>query len=248
MNIKTDNRTLIKPVYENIAQEQVIQTLFTQGGWMNATAVARAYGKEVKNWLHLPNTWPVIEETVDILKAGNPNLSIEDFVITKRGRHSGGTWLHPDVARLFAQWLDPRFAAWCNIQLQSIKYGEWRAARDRTVEYTAEMQEELELTRELDGKETQSYHYSNEERMINTILTAGDKALTKGIDRQSLTAPALEAQGWLLRLNARMIARGMSYQDRKAKLKAKFKEKNPGVANGEVKLVVDQSNLAGTSQ
>ena len=42
------------------------------------------------------------------------------YLKTKRGQ-GGGTWLHPKLAVRFAQWLDPKFAVWCDMQINSLK-------------------------------------------------------------------------------------------------------------------------------
>lgn len=56
---------------------------------------------------------------------GNP-LTQSDLVIIKKGNSknfSQGTWLHPKLAVDFARWLDPRFAVWCDEQIEHILSG-----------------------------------------------------------------------------------------------------------------------------
>ena len=47
------------------------------------------------------------------------------LVIVKGGssKNGGGTWLHPKLAIHFARWLDPRFAVWCDEQIEQILSG-----------------------------------------------------------------------------------------------------------------------------
>ena len=45
------------------------------------------------------------------------------IVIVKRGGIEQGTWLHPKLAVHFARWLDPKFAVWCDEQIEQILSG-----------------------------------------------------------------------------------------------------------------------------
>lgn len=47
---------------------------------------------------------------------GTKTISYDDFVITVQGGHPGqnGTWLHPKLAVIFARWMSPHFAVWCD--------------------------------------------------------------------------------------------------------------------------------------
>lgn len=231
--ISTARQNLINPIFE-----ATTPVIFNKDGWLNATALTEHYGKRLDNWL-------ANNETIDYMAALTASLAVglntwnprelestlqPPLTITKRGRHGGGTWLHPRLVILFARWLSPELAVWIDELLISILSGEWQRDRHITIEYHKEMAEELELTRELEGKETKTYHFSNEVKMINRVLTQGQ---TDGVDRQSLTAEGLKALGRLERKNTAMIARGWSYQDRKRKLQEEFVKKFPQLAVAE---------------
>lgn len=73
-------------------------------GYVNITAMAKATGKRVDNWMRLDETTSFLSEfSLDPEYAGV--LAIDP----KQGRN-GGTWVHPDVAIQFAQWVSPKFA------------------------------------------------------------------------------------------------------------------------------------------
>ena len=45
------------------------------------------------------------------------------LVIVKHGGNNRGTWLHPKLAIHFARWLDPKFAVWCDEQIEQLLSG-----------------------------------------------------------------------------------------------------------------------------
>ncbi|MDF3917516.1 KilA-N domain-containing protein [Salinicola salarius] len=97
---------------------------FTHDGWINATDIAKRFGKLPNEWLRLPETQRYIGALAHALNAGESR----NLVRAARGR-SGGTWLHPKLAVVFARWLDVEFAVWCDMQIEALIHGEpdaWR--------------------------------------------------------------------------------------------------------------------------
>lgn len=84
---------------------------------VNATEMAKVYGKRVGDWLTLSSTKEYLSALSD--EGKSHSLSEEttgipgSLIRTVEGRN-GGTWMHEDVAIEFARWLDPKFAIWCN--------------------------------------------------------------------------------------------------------------------------------------
>lgn len=108
---------------------------FTENGYLNATMIAKHYGKRVKDYLRN-------ERTQDYMRALNEHLSEavktasqsdgrnipsqNALVIVKKGNSrefEQGTWLHPKLAIDFARWLNPRFAVWCDMQIEQMTTG-----------------------------------------------------------------------------------------------------------------------------
>lgn len=81
------------------------------GFMVNATEMARAFGKRPSKWLELPSTVRFINSLRAI------RFSDRSYVQTINGV---GTWLHEDVALEFARWLSPRFAVWCNDKIKEL--------------------------------------------------------------------------------------------------------------------------------
>lgn len=85
---------------------------------VNATEMARPFGKQPATWLRLPSANDYLNELVKLRKS-----QFDDLVITRRGGYAGsgfaGTWFHRDVTIEFARWLASAFAIWCNDRDQS---------------------------------------------------------------------------------------------------------------------------------
>jgi hypothetical protein len=79
---------------------------------INATEMARPFGKATPEWLRLPSTM----RFMDTLIATGKSRSVDGLIVTRSGGLGGGgnTWMHEDVAIEFARWLSPAFAKWHN--------------------------------------------------------------------------------------------------------------------------------------
>ncbi|MBW5801191.1 KilA-N domain-containing protein [Halomonas elongata] len=97
---------------------------FSADGWINATDIAKRFGKRPVDWLKQDDTREYLAILGEML-----NCDPESLLKTRRGRHQGGTWLHPKLGVRFAQWLDMRFAVWCDMQIDALLRGKpdaWR--------------------------------------------------------------------------------------------------------------------------
>lgn len=79
---------------------------FREDGYFNMTKAAKAFGKEVKEFLRLPAT---VEYVAALEKVG-----ISHVYEARQGRN-GGTWGHPKLAVFYARWLDVKFAVFCDM-------------------------------------------------------------------------------------------------------------------------------------
>lgn len=91
-----------------------------------------------------------------------------------------------------------------------------RKLRHATASSTKVQDAMLAQVREAIGKATQAHHFSNEHRMVNSLLLGE----FKGIDRDTLTPGQLDLLAHLELRNAVLIGAGMSYEQRKGALKA----------------------------
>ena len=87
----------------------------------------------------------------------------------------------------------------------------WMFVRDETKIGFKWMNKALQETRESKGKKTKPFHYANEARMVNAVLSG---CFTK-LNRDSLSSSDLQLIGELQRINALLIAQDIPYSKRK---------------------------------
>lgn len=122
------------------------QVDFSGDGWLNATKIARQFGREPTAWLRQVDTLEYLCTMGDALGVNSVTLTElkeikgldasrswvrsrilglskrTGLVRTKSGS-DGGTWLHPKVRVVFARWLSTRFAVWCDTQIEVLLSG-----------------------------------------------------------------------------------------------------------------------------
>ncbi|HFA4942575.1 TPA: KilA-N domain-containing protein [Neisseria gonorrhoeae] len=97
---------------------------FRQDGFLNATAIASHFGKLPKDYLKSEQTQQYISALAENLSVRRKILTeANQIVIVKRGGSEQGTWLHPKLAIHFARWLNPKFAVWCDEQIEILLNG-----------------------------------------------------------------------------------------------------------------------------
>lgn len=83
---------------------------------VNATEMAKPFGKSANHWLRNKSTEEFITELVRLRIC-----NLADLVqVTNGGNGEQGTWMHEDVAMEFARWLSPSFAIWCNDRIKEL--------------------------------------------------------------------------------------------------------------------------------
>lgn len=87
---------------------------------INATEMAKPFGKLAKDWLSNKST----KEFLSTLSAVR-TIPLTGLVEIKQGGNGEqGTWMYEDVALEFARWLSPAFAIWCNDRIKELlQYG-----------------------------------------------------------------------------------------------------------------------------
>ena len=84
---------------------------------VNATEMAKPFGK-------LPKDWIKTKQAEELIASVSSNRNILPFelvhVVQGSPETGGGTWLHEDLALIFAQWLSPKFYLWCNARVKEL--------------------------------------------------------------------------------------------------------------------------------
>ncbi|WP_438279709.1 KilA-N domain-containing protein [Pseudomonas alabamensis] len=98
---------------------------FNSDGWINATDVAKRFGKRPVDWLRLPSSLNYLKALARALgldtEVGKSHFGL---VETVRGGKGQGTWLHSKLAVAFARWLDDDFAVWADLHIDALLRGE----------------------------------------------------------------------------------------------------------------------------
>ena len=101
-----------------------IAVSFREDGYLNATQIAAHFGKLPKDYLKTEQTQQYISALAESLSERTKILTDENqLVIVKKGNSKNftqGTWLHPKLAIHFARWLNPKFAVWCDEQIEAL--------------------------------------------------------------------------------------------------------------------------------
>lgn len=137
--------------------------------FVNATEMAKPFGKLVADWTRLSSTKNYLEELSSVM--GNP---ISQLLTSKKGNtgeYVQGTWMHEDVAMEFARWLSPKFAIWCNQRIKELlSTGRTAIVPEFTIPQTyaealrlaAEQQEQIEAKNALIAKQTEELEAQEE--------------------------------------------------------------------------------------
>lgn len=86
-------------------------TLPVSGELVNITPMMKAHNVRFANYLATERAREVLAE---IQMWGNPTFKIYE---TRKGRHTGGTWVHPLLGQDVAQWINPALGVRANIAL-----------------------------------------------------------------------------------------------------------------------------------
>lgn len=175
---------------------------------VNATEMAKSFGKRPAKWLELPSTASFLEALINVRKSDN----IDSLIVTKRGMVNGGTWMHEDVALEFARWLSPSFAIWCNDRIKELmKTGTTsiysvprtfsealQLAADQAKELESKKEEIALLDKLVDTMEPKVKVY-NQISDSETLLSLNDAAKSIGMGRNKMMEDLRGAK--ILRVN-----------------------------------------------
>ena len=118
---------------DNLLQRTYLgkEIIFSPDGWINATQTIKALdAKHLNGFMKSKyfneylNEYCKYHKVVreDVIKIVKGNFSKSDQ--TKRSITQQGTFFHPDLAVLFARWLNPAFGVWCDDIIKQILTGE----------------------------------------------------------------------------------------------------------------------------
>lgn len=89
---------------------------------VNATEMAKVFGKLTENFMELKSTKAFIQAANLPLFRGRLGLEDGDDLVENRGR--AGLWMHRVLALKFAAWLDAKFEVWVYITIDELMFGQ----------------------------------------------------------------------------------------------------------------------------
>jgi len=107
---------------------------FTGDAYFNATAAAKPFGKEPKEWLKTKDAKRYLEALPEVY-----GIKPDQLVITERDslESDGDILMHPKLGIEFARWLSVEFAFWMDMQIYDL------CCQDRDAAEIAETQRYL---------------------------------------------------------------------------------------------------------
>lgn len=148
---------------------------FSGEGWINATDVAKRFGKKPAEWLRLPDTAKYMDALARHLNVGESHL----LTRSSKGR-SGGTWLHPKLAVSFARWLDVDFAVWCDLHIDALLHGDLNEKQQ--FERACKTLGDAQKVASLSGKELAKFRWKKPGLVHQVEYWRDQLQLTLGLD------------------------------------------------------------------
>lgn len=182
-------------------------------------------------WLENQQTKALVDE---LEKAGIPAFE---------SKQRQGTFVVKELVYAYAMWLSPAFnltviRAFDALANGRVEEAQRIAARQQAKLEAPFMADALKYCREVEGKVTMPYHYSNEHDLVNRValgVTSKGYRTAHGIGvdepiRDSMTRLQAECIQHLQRANTTMIEIGMGFDARKVELKKIYMSRHaPGL-------------------
>jgi len=154
---------------------------------VNATEMAKPFGKQIGHWLENASTKAFAESL-----ARHRNSDLASLLIIKRGGSEQGTWMHEDLAIEFARWLSPEFGIWCNDKIKEIVQQGYAKldsiSRSQLAQMIMDAEAELEVANETIAIQAPKVAFVEEVFEAPTLLTMGEAAKMLGYGRNRLFA------------------------------------------------------------
>jgi len=148
---------IIKFIYKEIEIE--FEPANNKNLMINATQMAKVFGKTVEHFTRLDNTNLFIEACFK-----NPNMGFleiknkEDLIISKQ---KSGTWMHRVLALKFAAWLDADFEVWVFTTIDKLLYSEFYEQKQALIKKMTVKQQKKDKKIELLKKYPEMQEYFN---------------------------------------------------------------------------------------
>lgn len=159
-------------------------TLSKDNGMMiNATEMAKAYGKEVAHFMENERTKEFVKKALNT--RNSEYLKIEKETDLVFSRQKVGTFMHRVLALKFAAWLDVDFEIWVYSTIEKLLFGK-HVEREASFKRTLNLKSELDKLRDKQSKTGEDFErYLEIERNLRQ-----EKAVRKSLTKDSINEMA----------------------------------------------------------
>lgn len=110
------------------------------GMMINATEMAKAYGKEVSHFMENERTKEFVKKSLNTRNSEYLKINKESDLVFSRQKV--GTFMHRVLALKFAAWLDVDFEIWVYSTIERLLFGK-HVEREQSFERTVKLQKEM---------------------------------------------------------------------------------------------------------
>lgn len=125
--------------------QQLIDFELSENLMVNATQMAKIFGKDVPDFLILKQTKDFISECLNNQNSGYLGIEKEDDLVVSKQK--SGTWMHRILALKLAAWLDPKFELWVYLTIDSILFDKYKKIEDR-LKKRADRKDKIDLIKD----------------------------------------------------------------------------------------------------
>ncbi len=153
------------------------------GMMINATEMAKPFGKYPKDFMILDSTKSFIEEALK--KENSPFLGIKNEEELFTSSQKSGTFMHRVLALKFAAWLSPKFELWVYSTIERLLFGKL-ADREKSLEKTVTLQSEMSRLRDKPAKTGDDF-----ERYLTIQMELNqEKSIRQSLTKESISGMA----------------------------------------------------------
>jgi hypothetical protein len=137
---------------------------------VNATEMAKIFGKRVSNFLENDGTKDFVQQIEFTLNGVNSTKANPIKLVENRG--SKGTWMHRVLALKFAAWLNVKFEVWVYLTIEDILFGQLPELAQKKIKVIDEVEQAEQAL------------YNTQEYKDYELAKANQKTINKAIKNQ----------------------------------------------------------------
>jgi len=150
---------------------------------VNATEMAKIFGKQVESFMRNESTILFIKECLN--NENSRYINIKSEAELYRTNQKSGTFMHRILALKFAAWLNPKFELWIYSTIERLLFGKL-ADREKSLEKTVTLQSEMSKLRDKPNKTGDDF-----ERYLTIQMELNqEKSVRQSLTKESISGMA----------------------------------------------------------